>query len=138
MSQTKTSRNRTIFLAEDDIDDQEFLGEALLSLNPAVELKSFTSGIKFIEALEKTPDNLLPCLIILDYNIPEINGAEILGHLRLTNRYNHIHKIVWSTSNSDYFKKNCLDLGAKDYVIKPSNVTGLREIAEFFLSICER
>ena len=107
-------------------------------LDPGIQLKSFTSGIKFIDALKQTPDELLPCLIILDYNIPEINGAEILSHLRQTGRYDHISKIVWSTSNSEYFRKSCLDLGAKDYVIKPSNVNGLKKIAEFFLASCEK
>ena len=128
---------RTIFLAEDDLDDQEFLAEALLEFDPSVRLKSFTSGVKFLENLEKTDDILLPCLIVLDYNIPEINGAEILRHLNKSSRYDHIVKIIWSTSNSDLFRKSCLDLGAKEYFIKPSNMAGIKRTAEMLLSYCD-
>lgn len=128
---------RTIFLAEDDVDDQEFLADALHTLDPGIQLVSFTSGAKFIEHLEKTADEKLPCLIVLDYNIPEINGAEILRHLRNSSRYKSIHKVIWSTSNSSLYIKTCMELGAKDYVIKPSSVAGIREIAEKLLQLCK-
>ena len=128
--------NRTIFLAEDDIDDQEFLEEALRALAPDILLKSFTSGLKFLQQLEKTADDFLPCLIVLDYNIPEINGADILRHLNQCNRYDHISKIIWSTSDSEFYKRSCLELGAKDYLIKPSSVAGIRKTAEVFLQFC--
>jgi CheY-like chemotaxis protein len=130
--------SRTIFLAEDDVDDQEFLEDALHSLDPEVTLVSFTSGVKFIEHLDKINDDQLPCLIVLDYNIPEINGAEILKHLNNSSRYADIQKIIWSTSNSSLYMKTCIDLGAKDYVIKPSNIAGIREIAEKLLSWCNK
>ncbi|HEU4901156.1 MAG TPA: response regulator [Flavisolibacter sp.] len=128
---------RTIFLAEDDVDDQEFLEDALRSIDPHVRLVSFTSGARFIQHLEKTADDQLPGLIILDYNIPEINGAEILKYLNESSRYNDIHKIIWSTSNSSLYIKTCIDLGAKDYVIKPSSVAGIKEIAEKILGWCK-
>lgn len=126
----------TIFLAEDDIDDQEFLEDAIRSIAPDVFLTSFTNGAKFIEHLEKTADEQLPCLILLDYNIPEINGADILRHLNRCPRYQHIKKVIWSTSNSSLFIKTCLDLGAKDYVIKPSSVSGIKEIAQKLVNWC--
>ena len=129
--------SRTIFLAEDDVDDQEFLEDALRSLDPHIRLVSFTSGARFIQHLEKTADDQLPCLIILDYNIPEINGAEILKYLGGNSRYRDIHKIIWSTSNSSLYVKTCMDLGAKDYVIKPSSIAGIREIAEKILGWCK-
>jgi CheY-like chemotaxis protein len=128
--------NRTIFLAEDDIDDQEFLEEAILTIDPAIVIKSFRSGARFVEYIEKTDDQHLPCLIVLDYNIPELNGAEILQHLNRSQRYNHISKVIWSTSDSDYYKKSCLQLGAKDYLIKPASVSGIRKTAETLLQFC--
>lgn len=128
--------NPRIFLAEDDVDDQELLDDALTAIDPAVNLISFTSGRKFIEALDKTEDADLPCLIILDYNIPEINGAEILQHLNENSRYGTITKIIWSTSNSEKFRTSCLQLGAKDYIIKPASISGIHQLAELFLSLC--
>lgn len=112
------------------------LDDAFAAIDPDINLISFTSGIKFIEALNNTSDDALPCLIILDYNIPEINGAEILRQLGESRRYEHITKIIWSTSGSEKFRSSCLELGAKDYVIKPSTLSGIQELAQTFLRLC--
>lgn len=129
--------NRKIFLVEDDLDDQELLNDALTAIDPNVNLIGFTNGMKFFAALENTADEALPCLIVLDYNIPEINGAEILRQLHGNNRYHHITKIIWSTSGSEKFRTSCLALGAKDYVIKPSSLSGIQELAATFLGLCK-
>jgi len=106
----------------------------LVSTCPSIQLISFTNGKKFIEAIESLASEDLPGLIILDYNIPEMNGAEILQHIGQDNRYNHIVKIVWSTSNSDRFKNSSLQAGARDYIVKPSNLSGIQALADLFLT----
>jgi CheY-like chemotaxis protein len=134
---TNKPTHQTIYLVEDDIDDQEFLEEAILSQAPGIQFKSFTNSLKFIKELEHTPDHLLPGLVVLDYNIPEINGAEILKHLNQHERYSSISKIIWSTSNSEEFRKNCLELGAKAYLVKPSSFSGINDIAREILSFMQ-
>ncbi len=140
MSQNLNDRSlpnsRTIFLAEDDIDDQEFLKDALQTIDPAIQLVSFSSGLKFISRLSETDDQHLPCLIVLDYNIPEINGAEILEQLRKQDRYATIPKVVWSTSDSQLYRQNCLSCGARAYLVKPSSISGITEIAKEMLRFC--
>lgn len=100
-------------------------------------LVSFTYGRSFIEELEKTASESLPQLIVLDYNIPEINGVDLLRYLNGKSRYEHICKVIWSTSSSEQFKTNSLALGAKDYIVKPSNFAGMSELAQKFLSLCK-
>ena len=126
----------TIFLAEDDLDDQEFLQEAMLSINPHIQLISFTSGLKFLKHITSLDDVLLPKLIVLDYNIPEMNGSEILEHLKQSERYKNIPKIVWSTSDSQLYRQTCLRFGASAYLVKPSSVVGIAAIAREMLSHC--
>lgn len=128
---------RTIFLAEDDIDDQEFLQDAFVSIDPGIRLVPFSSGLKIIARLQETPDEHLPCLIVLDYNIPEINGAEILEQLKVHNRYAAIPKVVWSTSDSQLYRENCLACGAKAYLVKPSSINGIADIARQMLQYCQ-
>jgi CheY-like chemotaxis protein len=123
-----------ILLAEDDIDDQELLVEAFSEIDPAIQLNSFSTGKKFLNHLEKLPDSEIPNMIILDYNIPEINGAEILEKLESDKRYQHVVKLVWSTSNSALYENSCLSLGAKAYLVKPSNITALMDLAKKMLS----
>ena len=72
-----------ILLAEDDVDDQELLAEAFTEIDPTIDLQSFSTGKKFLTHLDSLPDSEIPDMIILDYNIPEINGAEILKRLEL-------------------------------------------------------
>jgi len=132
------SGTRTIFLAEDDIDDQEFLKDALLTIDPTIQLLSFSSGLKFIHSLSEASDSQLPFLIILDYNIPELNGAEILEHLQKQERYSAIPKVVWSTSDSQLYRQNCLKKGASAYLVKPSSIRGIAETAKEMLDFADQ
>jgi|SRR5215207_7949709 len=123
-----------ILLAEDDIDDQELLAEAFSEIDPTIKLDSFSTGKKFLNHLDDLPDSEIPDMIILDYNIPEINGAEILKWLDENKRYQEVVKLVWSTSNSSLYEDSCLSLGAKAYLVKPSNITALMDLAKKMLA----
>lgn len=134
--QNKPNSLITIFLAEDDLDDQEFLKEAFLSIDTEIEILTFSNGLKFINHLSNTGDETFPSLIILDYNIPEINGAKILEQLQEDERYSRIPKIVWSTSDSEFYRRNCLCYGAHAYLVKPSSISGIQDMARKMLSYC--
>lgn len=123
----------TIYLAEDDLDDQELLEEAFLSIDPSIHLKSFSTGKEILHHLDALPRNQVPDLIILDYNIPEINGADILRKLGEDKKFKEVTKLVWSTSSVELYEHSCLALGARAYLVKPSNISGLREMAKKML-----
>ena len=134
-----TSRDlpsKFILLGEDDADDQEMLKEVFASIDISFVLFFVNNGKEVLSALEKLKDDQMPCLIVLDYNMPGLNGADILRELGTNERYKNIPKVVWSTAESERFKKICLELGAADYVIKPNNVIGLEEVARYMLSLC--
>ena len=124
----------TILLAEDDIDDQELLTEAFTEIDPSIQLFAFSTGKKFLSFLDELPDGQIPDLVILDYNIPELNGAEILRRLESNDRYRNVVKLVWSTSNSPLYQDSCLSLGARAYLVKPSNISALFEMARHMLT----
>ena len=69
----------------------------------------------------------MSCLIVPDSNMPGMNGADILKEIGSNKQYGDIPKIVWSTWSSDKFKKFVWNLGAADYVIKPSKSIGLEK-----------
>lgn len=125
-----------ILLGEDDPDDQEMLKDVFSDIDNSFILFFVNNGKEVLSALEKLDDEQMPCLIVLDYNMPGLNGADILKEIGSNKRYRDIPKIVWSTSSSDKFKKSCLELGAADYVIKPSNSMDLEKIARYMLKIC--
>ena len=89
-----------------------------------------------IEHLDALPKDQLPCLLILDYNMPELNGADILENLKGKEKYADIPKIIWSTSGTETYRKKCLALGAEDYIIKPSKVSELLGAIKYMISYC--
>ena len=128
--------SKFILLGEDDADDQEMLKEVFASIDVSFVLFFVNNGSEILSALEKLKDNQMPCLIVLDYNMPGLSGADILRELSTNERYKNIPKVVWSTSGSEKFRSVCLELGAVDYVIKPNNVLELEKIARYMLTLC--
>ena len=137
--QKKTSHRpalQQILLGEDDLDDEELLKELFGSVDGSFSLIFINNGRKLLDYLYKAPDNGLPCLIVLDYNMPELNGEEILKELKKSPRFTRIPKIIWSTSQSDSYRRRCLDAGADDYIIKPASVKELVETIRYMTSFC--
>jgi CheY-like chemotaxis protein len=125
-----------ILLGEDDADDQEMLKDVFASVDATFILFFVNNGGEILSALEKLKNDQMPCLIVLDYNMPGLSGADILRELSSNERYKDIPKVVWSTSGSEKFRSLCMDLGAVDYVIKPNNITDLENTARYMLSLC--
>lgn len=129
--------SKFILIGEDDFDDEEFLTEIFSSIDESFTLKFINNGKKIISYLHDLKDHHLPCLILLDYNMPEMNGADILRELKTSSRYDTIPKVIWSTSKSNMYKDICLELGAIEYVVKPSNVNDLMDVVRHMLSFCK-
>lgn len=127
---------KLILLGEDDEDDREMLEEVFSSIDASFRLLFVNNGHELFSMLEKLKSVSLPCLIILDYNMPGMNGAEILKELNTHQDYKDIPAIIWSTSGEEKYKQICLQLGALDYVIKPAHQEDLLKKAVYMLSLC--
>lgn len=128
---------RSIVLAEDDLDDQEMLEYSFREIDPELTVICVSTGRKLMDHLDRLPDGELPVLIILDYNLPELSGADIMRLLQGNPRYQAIPKLIWSTSNSPYYKSVCMELGAKDYIAKPSDLAAYLSVARHIRSFIE-
>lgn len=127
-----------ILLADDNLDDQSFIRDAFSYLNTGVELQIVDGGQEVLHYLKLKKDNELPGLIVLDYNMPEINGAEVLHFLNQEERYKSIPKIILSTS---VYKKHidyCLQIGAVGYLIKPSNFFDWKKLTHKLLDYLKK
>jgi CheY-like chemotaxis protein len=126
-----------ILIGEDDLDDEELLTEIFSSIDQSFSLTFFNNGKKLLDHLEKLGNDQLPCLVLLDYNMPEMNAAEILREIKNDHRYDRIPKVIWSTSKSNLYRDIALQLNATDYIIKPSNVKELTDEVRHMLSYCQ-
>ena len=137
MKQKNNPLNKLILIGEDDIDDKEILEEIFLSIDPSIKLTFINDGQKLVSSLENETTKNLPGLIILDYNMPHLNGAEILKCLQENEKVKNIPKIIWSTANAEGFKNICLQLGAYEYLVKPSRFSDLESMIKQMLSYYE-
>ncbi len=76
-----------------------------------------------------------PDLIIEDVDMPLMNGIEFLENLRISGLYKNIPVLVLSGSDNTSIRKQCLNLGAFAYIVKPFQPQQLMgEINELFVS----
>jgi CheY-like chemotaxis protein len=125
-----------ILIADDDQEDLELLSEVILQLEADIKLHMVNNGSLVMDFLAKAKDEELPSLIVLDYNMPNMNGAEVLEQLCNDSRYQNIPKIIWSTSNNSSYIKECLEKGATSYFVKPATHKNLQEQAAQMLKMC--
>jgi CheY-like chemotaxis protein len=128
-------RHLKILVADDDLEDLELIEEHILSIEPTAELDKFTDGLSAFEYLCSRPDSELPSLIVLDYNMPGLNGSELLSSLKTGNRCMSIPKIIVSSSNNKKFIDECLRNGAAEYIVKPDNVREIHSLAQKLVSL---
>jgi CheY-like chemotaxis protein len=72
----------------------------------------------------------LPAVILLDINLPKINGLEVLRQLKTHERFRRIPVVVLTSSREDRDLKAAYDLGVNSYIEKPVNFNKFIEVAE--------
>ena len=111
-----------ILLADDDLDDRWFFEDFLKDREDILLLPAATSGSEIIQYLDNlASENELPDVIILDHNMPGLNGKETLALLRSRDRYNQISVLIYSTYISQRLIDDCMKLGAASVMLKPSS-----------------
>lgn len=107
-----------VLLVDDDIDDLDLTSAIIQSLCPAIKVHTLTNGLEALAYLEGLPDDSLPDLLVIDFNMPLVTGAEVLERLAREERYDRLFKIVLSTAGDHTEIKRCLKAGATGYFIK--------------------
>ncbi|HLO79451.1 MAG TPA: response regulator [Chitinophagaceae bacterium] len=126
-----------ILIAEDDIDDQEMIHEMIIMIDPECKLEFISKGGKVMSYLESLQDGDLPNLILLDFNLPEFTGIQLLQQMGEIKRYESIPKILWSTSKYSVLRNECLQFGADDFLVKPSSLQELENLMSYVLSLAK-
>ena len=107
-----------ILLVEDDEVDVMNVKRAFLKNNIKNTLFVAGNGVEALDMLENAIVPL-PRIIILDINMPKMNGIEFLKHLRQNEKFKNISVFVMTTSNEDSDKIKAYDLNVAGYILKP-------------------
>ena len=112
--------NNIILVVDDDKEDHMILSSYFEDANVLSNIMFVDNGKLALDFLEKASDEQhLPKLIVLDLNMPIMNGTQTLLHIKQSFRYKNIPVIIFSTSENETEKRKCLSLGAIDYIVKP-------------------
>jgi CheY-like chemotaxis protein len=92
------SPSHRILLVEDDADDRYIMHLAFTELSYTELVKVFNSGDDILKYLHNLPhSNLYPSLLVIDYNMPGMNGGELLMRLKLDDSLRDIPVAMYST-----------------------------------------
>ena len=136
-----------ILLVEDDPDDIEIARRAFERGKIANPLYVVRDGEEALEFLQHSgryadPDDApRPGLILLDLNLPRLDGREVLKHIKADASLRRISVVVLTTSSEEADVLGCYDRGANTYITKPVEYDNFLEavitIGRYWLAIAE-
>lgn len=129
----KETISKTTFLAEDDDDDSHFFSKILSQVCPSAMLQIATNGMVLLDKLCKA--DKIPDLIVLDLNMPIMDGYEALERIRKSTEFKNLPVVIMTTSNDPADIDRLFDMGASLYAVKPGNFSELQKIIESIVRI---
>jgi CheY-like chemotaxis protein len=124
-----------LLLVEDDEGDVWATRRAFSGLSAVEQVETFKDGEHALHWLQErsgdsSGDDPLPALVLLDLNLPRINGIEFLERMKTDHLLRHIPVIILTTSaNSDDIQR-AYAAGASSYLVKPASMDGFTKVAE--------
>ena len=129
---------QSILIVEDSEDDFDATRRAFARanlLNPIVHASRGEEALEFLN----TPGQVLPGLILLDLNMPGLDGRKILKIIKSSSDYKDIPVVVLTTSADERDISACYALGANTYIQKPVDLDSLfsavKRLKEYWFEI---
>lgn len=130
-------RTWKILLADDDAEDRGIIKDAMEMIEAGDLICFAENGEQALQILTGDYDAAhQPCLIVLDLNMPRLNGTETLRRLKSDERLKDIPVIIFSTSINNFEREKCMALGAHSYITKPVSFKECLETARTFFRFC--
>jgi CheY-like chemotaxis protein len=129
-----TKNTVTILLAEDDYDDRYLISEALDESGVETQLYIVENGEDLLDYLKgrgKYSDRSefpLPNMILLDLNMPLMDGREALAEIKKDRDLRRIPIVVLTTSQAEEDVQATYDLGITGFITKPMTFSGLVDV----------
>ncbi|MBF0186707.1 MAG: response regulator [Magnetococcales bacterium] len=118
---------RPILLLEDDRVDAMTVKRALKAIKVNNPLVTVSNGEEALEWLNHE-ENEIPCITLLDLNMPRMNGIEFLEAVKNHKEFRSIPVIVLTTSKDELDRIKSFNLGAAGYMVKPVDYVQFVEV----------
>ena len=117
---------RNILYVEDNKDAITFFNRIVNELGD-YHFRTTEDGTSAIKFLEEEKD-FEPEMILLDINLPGMNGFEILQHVRSKSEYKNVPVIMFTSSDDTGDIRKSYEYGANAYLIKPDSLNSMKEV----------
>ncbi len=138
MSDQTTRKSQPILIVEDSDDDFDATKRAFSKANLINPIEHAISGEQALEYL-KNKDQPKPGLILLDLNMPGLDGRRTLEIIKQHQYLKKIPVVILTTSDDERDVKACYELGANTYIQKPVDFDGLisaiKQLKEYWFEI---
>ncbi len=130
-----------ILLVEDNPDDEELTLRALRHHKMAENVVVAHDGVEALDFLfsRGCVQNALPQVVLLDLNLPRVNGHEVLKAVRADERTRSLPVVVLTSSNEDIDIQISYESGANSYIRKPVDyrqfVDAVEKISDYWLKL---
>ena len=115
------------------IDDDEEMSRAIGLMLSLLDCET-TPFFNVRSAVHRLLTGKIPDLLLLDVNLPEVSGLDMLEFVRRRPEWKHLPIVILSSEATDLVVGKALDLGADSYVIKPATIEELERAMSTALS----
>jgi CheY-like chemotaxis protein len=133
------SRPLRFLVAEDDPDDRFLIEEGFREAGLANTVDFVEDGVALFGFLDASGPALAPDIILLDLNMPRMDGRETLARLKKTIRYRHIPVVILTTSKAEEDVLKSYETGASSYITKPVTFDGMlnmiRSMEQYWIQV---
>lgn len=125
-----------VYLVDDDVDDLEFVQEALMSNSYKGPVDTASNGQELLDRL--VSDQARPDVIILDLNMPLLDGFQALHRIKSNPDLSRIPVIILTASSNKDDETRCLALGCTSYFQKPNRLEKYADLVLVIKRIIQR
>jgi CheY-like chemotaxis protein len=118
-----------VYLVDDDADDLQLVQEALFENSYKGPVLPIQNGRELMSKLERLDASCHPKVIILDLNMPLLNGFEALRLIKIDPSRKEIPVIILTASSAKADELKCFELGCEFFMNKPTNFSGYAPLA---------
>lgn len=118
---------KIVLYADDDQDDRAWIEEAWQKMAGRYQIVFAETGREVVDYLEKPP-HVQPALVVLDLNMPGMDGRQTLQRIKATPQLRHLPVAIVTTSASKMDRQVCSRLGASLFLTKPDLHAGWSDV----------
>jgi len=128
---SSTPRKNILLLIEDNPADADLTRDSFAQVNSRLSIEVASDGVEAMSYLNRENQHqgaARPELILLDLNLPRLDGREVLREVKASEQLRSIPVIVWSSSRARKDVSDCYDLGANCYLVKPLDLRAYQDV----------